>query len=93
MHGCICGYCAAALAGCANYGNADTVRLERIDSLGLVKTGEIRLALDEETTPMMQSTFYVSEILLGGGVVRMLSVFVRGERHVCYQRRKAYQPD
>lgn len=51
---------AAALAGCANYSKADTVRLERIDSLGLVKTGEIRLALDEETTPMMQSTFYDS---------------------------------
>lgn len=85
MHGCICGYCASTLVSCANYrSNADTVRLERIDSLGLVKTGEIRLALDEETTPMMQSTFYVSEILLGCGAVRMHSVFVRGERHVCY---------
>lgn len=32
----------------------------RIDSVRLVKTGELRLALDEETTPMMQSTFYDS---------------------------------
>ena len=43
---------------CANSNEVASKNLDRIDSVRLVRTGELRLSLDDETTPMMQSTFY-----------------------------------
>jgi len=51
---------AATLISCGNSSTEDreTIRTERIDSVELIRTGELRFVMDEETSPNLLTTFY-----------------------------------
>lgn len=53
-----CILCAALNASCAHSPAAEVVHQDRIDSVALARTEVIRLELDDETSPLLQCTFY-----------------------------------